>query len=216
MPKKQPKQITKLIQIPPFVEDGAILRLIGESPIMFHGWTEKAREQMRKIHTGGEKKVTTKKKEKRNPKQEFEDAKYTTPDGKEGIPARNIKKCLMEAAVLFGNDVSKAMLGRIVRVGKTLELDEVIPFNGETSKAIMDERAVRLQGVTTDLRYRPRYDKWSVDVPIRWNSEILALEDLVNLVSHAGHYIGLCEFRPGKDGGTLGLFRVAQVDGKKK
>jgi hypothetical protein len=58
-----------------------------------------------------------------------------------------------------------------------------------------------------DLRYRPQFDQWSVDINIEYDADLLQQGDIVNLIDRAGFGVGVGEWRPEK-GGEFGRFAV--------
>ena len=59
-----------------------------------------------------------------------------------------------------------------------------------------------------DLRYRPSFDDWGCVLRIRYNASAISPEQIVNMLSHAGFHIGICEMRPERGGNTNGTFEV--------
>ncbi len=47
------------------------------------------------------------------------------------------------------------------------------------------------------MRNRPRFDKWSADLKIRFDADHISANDVVNLLARAGAQVGICEGRPG-------------------
>jgi len=58
-----------------------------------------------------------------------------------------------------------------------------------------------------DIRYRPEFDPWSVDLEIKYNAAVLSAEQIVNLVNLAGFSVGVGDWRPEKSG-THGTFHI--------
>jgi hypothetical protein len=77
----------------------------------------------------------------------------------------------------------------------------------------MQEDVVRLQGTTTDLRYRGAFDNWHVDLHIDYHARIITAEQIVSLLVEAGIGVGVGEWRPcGKmSSGTYGTWMVKKA-----
>jgi hypothetical protein len=71
----------------------------------------------------------------------------------------------------------------------------------------MREDMVRVGMSQTDMRYRPQWDEWSIDVEFEVDTELLRPDDVLTLVDRAGFGVGICEWRPEK-GGEFGRFCV--------
>ena len=86
----------------------------------------------------------------------------------------------------------------------------VIPIECDAPEIL--ESHVRVGMSQADLRYRPKFDRWTCVLEIEYDAGNLTTEDIVNLVNRAGFGVGVCEFRPEK-GGEWGRFRVVTVGG---
>ena len=140
----------------------------------------------------------------RGQKADFENAKELTKDGEPGISAIRFKcGCVDVCRTVTSLPMTEARRAIFVE-GKVLPL--------KFKKCIMRTDIIRLPNGAPDLRYRPEYHGWSVKLRINFNSEVLSAEDVVNLLSRAGQFEGVCEWRPGKsNSGTHGMFKVTSV-----
>ena len=73
----------------------------------------------------------------------------------------------------------------------------------------MREDIVRVGMGSADLRFRPVYDPWAINLRVTYDADLLNAETIFNLFERAGFGIGLGEWRPEK-GGEWGRFRVAR------
>lgn len=80
-----------------------------------------------------------------------------------------------------------------------------LPIKFET--LVSGEDAVTVGNKQTDLRYRPYYSGWSVDIVIAHQSEIVGPEELTQLLRNAGQFVGLAEWR-NERGGQYGMYTV--------
>ncbi len=81
----------------------------------------------------------------------------------------------------------------------------VIPMR--CSEPIIREDIVRVGNGKTDLRYRPEFAEWSVDIELVYDADIINPSDIINLANRAGHSVGIGEWRPQKYG-EHGRFEV--------
>ena len=77
----------------------------------------------------------------------------------------------------------------------------------ECSAPVITEDTVRVGQGSADLRYRPYFHEWAVNMEFEIDAELLRLEDLCNLIDRAGFGVGIGEWRPEK-GGEYGRFEV--------
>jgi len=170
----------------------------GTSPLIMHAWSQKALAGIRDPQ--GRKKLP---KTKRDPKAEGEAAAHVTADGKYGIPAGAIKKCLINAAHKdYG--IEKTLVRKSVFV---LCKDENNIIEIKSDEPVIREDIVRIGINQTDLRYRPEFRNWSAVITLEVDYEILNENDIINLAERAGFGVGLLEWRPEK-GGDWGRFEV--------
>jgi len=80
-----------------------------------------------------------------------------------------------------------------------------LPIKFET--LVSGEVPVKVGKNQTDLRYRPHYSNWSLDIAITHQSEIIGPEELTQLLRNAGEFVGLSEWRNEK-GGQYGAYEV--------
>jgi hypothetical protein len=176
------------------IEESDII-LIGDSALISHKWSEKAKKEIRDKQ---QKKAKTKK-EAKNPEQEYEDSLYRIGNnGQCGFPAIAFKAAAVNACSHVEGITKVTARGAFHVTG------EIIPIYG---KPEMREDMVRLQGTIADLRYRGQFPKWYTVVHIRYNSSVISLEQIANLFNTAGFAIGVGEWRPQKNG-NYGMFHV--------
>lgn len=171
----------------------------GKGVMAQHKWAEKAKREMREKHAGKK----TKTREVRDPHQEFIDATYFTAKGEYGIPAMALKAAIIGAAHkdlgIEKTLVKKALFLRCTDPEGVLAM--------KCSDPVMREDMVRVGQGGTDLRYRPFFAEWSVQVIFEVDGELLTTADLCTLIDRAGFGVGIGEMRPEK-GGEYGRFQV--------
>lgn len=214
------KKTEEVIEIKPVEEVMVKVRIVGDSPLIVHKWSEKAKKEMLDSQQG---KKAGKKKDPKDPVKDFIDAAYwiegepavdeKTEEGFEkavrngarfGFPAVAVKKAAVSAAYRNGWSKDK------VSVQSSFFIDtvdgELIEICGDAP--VMREDMVRVGMGTADLRYRPEFKNWYSDITIRYNKNgIYSLDKIINMINLGGYACGLGENRVEK-GGLNGKFHI--------
>lgn len=190
MPPSKPN----VIELPELKKHHVQIRLIGDSPLIMHRFSEKARKEMLDKMMGKAKAG----KEAYDPIMEYENSMYRTEDGSPGFPAIGFKAAAVNAANDAG--IQKVLARRAFHV-----IGEFVPIEGEP---VMREDVVRIGMGTSTVRHRAEFKHWAATLDVVFNSGIISLEQLINLFQIAGFGVGVGEWRPEKDG-TFGTFHVA-------
>ena len=195
------KDIEAEISIPSINIQRATIQLVGDSQLICHAWSEKAKSQMldKQMKKGVQAKAA------KDPEQDYRDSLYPLPNGGYGFPAVAFKAAAVDACSHVSDITKVAARGAFHIIG------ELVPIEGEPT---MREDMVRLSGVGAppDLRYRGEFKTWKVTFTVRYNANVISLEQLLNLFNTAGFAIGVGEWRPQKDG-SYGMFHVATQEG---
>lgn len=175
------------------------IRLIGDSSLICHKWSEKAKKEMRDKQMGN----PSAGKEPKNPQQDFIDSLYPHPDGGYGFPTIAFKNAAVSACTSLGKSVTKVQARQAFHVN-----GELARIEGDPQ---MREDMVKLPSGngTADIRYRGEFMPWATTVEIRYNARVLTDAQIINLFNTAGFAVGIGEWRSEKDGGH-GLFHVAR------
>lgn len=195
---KKKQEETKEIDIPQPKVGVVRLRLVGTSPLIVNNFSEKGKEQMRDKQQGKAKL----KKPPKDPVECFEGAKYLDEKGRDCVKAIGIKHAIVEAA-RYVDGLSMSMLYTTIFVR-----GDLLPI--KYKKCVMREDVVRVGSFpnkTADLRYRPEYQEWSIEIDVEFSEHMLNANQVVNLAQLAGFHNGLCEWRPQKKG-DFGRFEV--------
>lgn len=190
-----------VIEIPATNWRQAVIKLIGETPLITNPFSEKAKRQIEEKQA----KVAKKPLPARDPKAEFEAAQYHM-NGKgspHAIPAIWLKKAMVAAC----RDIPDLSMVRANSLFQTTgELWEM-----KSDDPIMRSDWVTIGRGTRDMRYRPEYKNWSVDAHVLYNADVLSLQQILNLASLAGR-LGFGEMRPSKTGYSYGMFTIETSD----
>ena len=69
---------------------------------------------------------------------------------------------------------------------------------------------VRVGMGSADIRYRPEYPEWDAVLTIEFNSGVISLDQIYQLVKAAGYGCGIGEMRPEKGKFNYGRFRLTE------
>ncbi|MER9710167.1 hypothetical protein NKJ13_07845 [Mesorhizobium sp. M0174] len=200
------------IELPPLKIDLMEVTLIGDSPLIVHAWSPKAKREM----LDKQMKAAKGAKEAKDPKADFEASMYRLADGGYGFPSVAFKA----AAVTAGTSVAGITKIQARQAFHILGEDADIrgAFDGSVSRVNlcrieggapqMREDMVRVGMGTADLRYRAEFPKWHTKILVRFNQNVLSPPQILNLLNTGGFAVGVGEWRPEKDG-QYGLFHVA-------
>jgi hypothetical protein len=169
------------------------LRIVGDSPLITHAWSAKAKQMMldKQMKRGKQAK------EAKDPERDYEEAIYRLPDGSCGFPAVGIKAAAIRGAKALD------MVMTDMRAAFHIE-GELLSIDGEPR---MREDMVRVGMGTADIRYRPEFSPWAITLPITYNGRLVSAEQIVAMIDAGGFGTGIGEWRPEK-GGQFGRFHV--------
>lgn len=185
-------------EVPTVVKHRVGIVLEGDSPLICHAWSDKAKKmildkQMKKAKGG---------KEAKDPEQDFHDSLYHLPEGGHGFPVVAFKAAAVGACRYVDGLTMTIARGSFHINGELVKIDA-----GEPT---MREDMVRVGMGTADIRYRGQFDPWRVTLDTVFNPNALSLEQIVNLFNIAGFGVGVGEWRPEKDG-QYGRFHVVEA-----
>lgn len=187
---------TEVVIAPPNFQT-AELTIVGTSPYVQNKFSQKAKEMMKaKQEAGGQGKKGGKR-EPKDFKQCYEDAKYISRKGWVGIPAASFRAAMVSACRTVGFKMTHAKLGFMV-VADGFTGDEGVPLVQFTKgEPHYFEQAVRNESGVADIRARPMWNEgWEAVIRIRFDADMFSLSDIANLLHRAGEQVGIGEGRP--------------------
>lgn len=204
-----------VVEIPSLKLETAVIHVVGDTPLIVHKWSEKAKKEIRDKQM---KKATTKK-EAKDPVADFIDTLYWLdgePEEKTqeafekalangarfGFPATAFKQCALNGGYWLGAIDKKT----IAKAGIVIPC-EFIEIKGKA--VTMREDMVKVGAMTkvADIRYRAQIEDWEADIPVKYASNVISLEQVVNLFNLGGFSCGVGEWRNEKNG-VFGSFHV--------
>jgi predicted ribonuclease YlaK len=117
-------------------------------------------------------------------------------NGKYIIPTKVLEATLLASAKQFKKGT---LLKQCVIVSDDLELrfkdSNIKPAKLYQKLEYVDMRTVKI-GQAKTTRCRPKFDNWSGEFTVILDDEKLNAEEIEQIVSNAGKYVGLCDYRP--------------------
>ena len=216
---------TEIVEIKPIEMNTVEVTIQGDTPLIMHAWSEKAKRMMLETQQG---KAKGKKKDFKNPVDDFIQSMYwltEKPDteglseeeceqafdnaikngAKFGFPITAFKQAAISAAYRMGWSKDKMSLRGVFFIetdyGDMVEIKSDVPQ--------MREDMVKIGMGTADIRYRGQFNNWSATFRLKYNvNGQYSLENILNIINAGGVVCGVGEWRPEKDGqfGTYHIF----------
>lgn len=209
---KAPAKQTVGIEFPTLKLEMMEITLIGDSPLIVHAWSMKAKSEM----LGKQLKLARGAKDAKDPKADFEASMYRLADGGYGFPSVAFKNAAVTAGTSVAGLTKVAARQAFHMLGE--DADVIGAFEGSKSRTNlariegcepqMREDMVKVGMGTADLRYRAEFPKWFTRILVRYNANVLSPAQILNLLNTAGFAVGVGEWRPERNG-QHGLFHVA-------
>lgn len=207
------KKPTETIEIKPPNFKTIEVGIIGTAPLVVNKFSHKAREMMKAKQEAGSQ---AKKKKEREPKDfqaNYEAAKYVSKDGWLGMPAPCFRNAMISACRLVGFTMTIAKLAVFIQADGFDKDDGTPLVKIATGEPRYHESMVRNETGVADIRARPMWEEWTVNLRVRFDADLFSEADVVNLLARAGAQVGVCEGRPGSknsNGMGWGTFRLAE------
>lgn len=211
----------ELIEIKPIEIKKTTIRIVGDTPLIMHAWSEKAKREMLEKQM---KKTKSSAKTAKNPVEDFIRSMYwLTPMPEDmneegfvnaidqgarfGFPVTAFKQAAISAAYRMGWTKDKmSMRGAFFIDGDENQMIEI-----HSDIPVMREDMVKIGMGTADIRFRGEFRNWWADMTISYNANGQhTLEQIINIINAGGYVCGVGEWRPERDG-QYGMFHVESV-----
>lgn len=217
----------EIVTIKPIKQATTEITIIGDTPLIIHAWSEKAKKEILDAQQGKKK---GKKADYRNPAAEFIRSLYwldgmpeIPENAKEeecekifndaiskgatfGFPAVAVKAAAVAAAYRQGYVKNKVSANGSFFINGVND-DEFIEIESD-EPPVMREDMVKIGMGTSDLRYRGEFKTWSAKLRVTYIKDgVFNLENIINMINLGGFSCGLGEWRVEK-GGLNGAFHV--------
>ncbi len=193
MKRAEPQEVQ--IQLPKLNLQTMQVTLIGDSPLICHAWSKKAKQEM----LDKQMKKAKQQRAAKDPEQDYKDSLYVHPEGGYGFPAVAFKAAAVDACSHVAN------FTKVEARGSFHINTDLVKIDGKPSPR---EDMVKIAMGTADIRYRGEFKTWKCSFQLRYNANVITPEQILNLFNTAGFAIGVGEWRPQRDG-SFGMFHVA-------
>lgn len=209
---------TDVVEIRPLSIQRTRIRIVGDTPLIVHAWSDKAKLMMLEAQTG---KAKGKKKPIRRPADDFiQSAYWLTPKPQYSDKADDEEimaqyEAAIDAGARFGFPVTaikQATISAAYRrnwIKNQMGMRGCLFFSGDgngmveihSDPPVMREDMVRIGQGTADLRYRPQFNNWYIDLEIQYDEDCgISWENMMNAINAGGFSCGIGEWRSEKDG----------------
>lgn len=212
---KAPLKTETAIQLPRLDIQVLEVPIVGDTPLIVHAWSAKAKREM----LGKQMKVAKAAKTAKDPVQDFEDSLYRMPGGGYGFPSVAFKAAAVTACTSVSGITKVAARQAFHMTGESVEVSgaydgvqmrtDLVRIFGPPPR--MREDMVKIAMGTADIRYRPEFFPWFTVLHVRFNANVLSPEQILNLLNTAGFCCGVGEWRSERDG-MNGAFHVADAN----
>lgn len=217
--KTIPQAKGRRLEVPAIEECRLEVVIQGTAPLLAN---PKTKAYLDEIEHGGKKSGLGRKSAK-DPQQEFESRLRRLSDGSCGWPLEAFTgKTGLLVAVLSMVDARKMKLSKKnIFAAIQIEHDEIADspegprafLSIDGPEPVIDKYFATvmsgMQGVPIPV-YRPRWDKWSLRLRMRFNPRLISADQIVTLLREGGRGVGLGAWRRA-NGGAFGTFDVGEV-----
>lgn len=190
------------------------IKVVGDSPLIMHKWSEKAKREMLDKQM---KVAKSKGHDAKDPEADFINSMYWLDGEPEEKTMEAFNAAIKSGKARFGfpstafkaSAVSAAYRAKITKDKVSMNgafhiLGEMVEIEG-----IPQPRTdmVRVGMGTADIRFRGEFPEWSAILPIQYNAGVITVEQIANMLNMGGFACGVGEWRPEK-GGSNGMYHV--------
>lgn len=195
------------------------VEVIGDSPLIVHKWSEKAKKEM----LGKQMKQATNGKSAKDPEMDFYESLYWLNDMPENPEKKDYEKALKTGKARFG---FPSIAFKACAVDAAYQQGVIAKKTGARGAFHLDDEFVEIEGTprmredmvmigamskVADIRYRGEFPTWRAKLNIKYNAKSISPEQILNMLNVGGFSNGIGEWRPSRDG-LFGRFHVAEMN----
>jgi len=207
------KKASEVVTISPPNFQRMKLTLEGTAPLMQARFSAKAMQAMMSKMAAGSTSKKGQKRDARNFDEDFEQAMHRSSDGWIGVPAAAIRNACIDVCRMVGFKMTHAKMSIFIEADGNDKVDGQPLVKLAAGSPERTEMATRNATGVADIRIRPMWRVWKLNIVVRFDADQFTSTDVVNLISRAGEQVGLGEGRPFSkmsNGMGYGTFRIAE------
>lgn len=205
------KQSLDVVTISPPKFERIWLRLVGTAPYMQARFSAKAMQAMKSKMEAGPTAKKGGRKDARDFDDDFRAAQHIAADGWNGVPAAALRNACIDVCRMVGFKMTHAKMSIFVEADGFDKVDGTPLVRLDAREPERVDMATRNATGVADIRVRPMWREWALNVVIRFDADQFTTSDVVNLISRAGEQVGIGEGRPfskSSNGLGFGTFTV--------
>ena len=189
----QEQGVTVTIKAPNF--QTAQFKVIGTAPLVIHKFSTKARLAIMDTQSKGGQAKSKKVREAKDFDAVYNEARHLSREGWDGVPANAFRAAMVSACKISGFVMTRAKLAIFVEADG-FDKDEGTPLVKIHGTPRKHEGYARNDNGSVDIRVRPMWESWHALVRVRFDADMLSVQDISNLLARAGQQVGVAEGRP--------------------
>lgn len=192
-PKAMPKK--SLVIAPPKFQRGEF-HLIGTAPLVIHRMSAKLKQQFKAKMEEGKSASSKKNREARLTDDLFQEARYRSPEGWDGVHAGAFRNGMISVCRLVNFKMTLAKLSLFIEQDGWDAAEPQIPLVRIIGEARKQEDIARTETGQPYICVRAAYFPWEIDLRVRWDADQFSINDVANLLMRVGKQCGIGEGRP--------------------
>lgn len=189
-PSQQPSQAETIVIRAPDMRT-AMFKIVGTSPLVQHRFANKAK--MMQAQEEGSRKGAKKQREAKDFEANYLEAIHLSQEGWAGVPAAAFRNAMISACKIAGFVMTRAKLSVFVHAdGMDQDGFPIVRIHGDHERF---DAAVRNATGVADVRARPMWRSWRIDLRVKYDADVLSATDIANLLMRAGEQVGIGEGR---------------------
>lgn len=190
-----PSDVKNITITPPRFETASVT-IRGTTPLVIHRFSQKVRDSIQATQEAGSTARKGKTRVPRDFEENYQNARYISKQGWDGIPSAAFRNALISACRTVGFRMTVAKMS-VFCIADGFDEDGTGLVKITKGEPHCDIRPGRNATGGVDLRARPMWPEgWEARPSFRWDSDQFTASDLINLLTRAGMQVGLCEGRP--------------------